>query len=231
MSKELILMIEGDQTSCLLMHKHLGREGFRTADAPNAKEGLALHLKLKPDLIILNMSLPDRSGYEVLSEIRRRSNTPVIAVRERGESIDELKSLVFGSNDYLTKPFDWDVLVIRINNVLKTGGDQTGDRPIRVGILTVDHSAHTVSVDQPTGPKVLNLTPREFSLIACMARHAGRVYGRDELIDYCWPDHVPLHRTVDSHMCNLRSKLDAAGARCMLITVRGVGYKLGNENG
>ncbi|MBX5013882.1 winged helix-turn-helix transcriptional regulator [Rhizobium lentis] len=97
--------------------------------------------------------------------------------------------------------------------------------------VTVDHSAHTVSVDLPTGSEILKLTPMEFKIVACMARHPGRTYRRDDLIGYFCSERETLHRTIDSHMCNLRSKLDAAGARRLLVTVREVGYKLDIETG
>ncbi|WP_155256956.1 winged helix-turn-helix domain-containing protein [Rhizobium leguminosarum] len=97
--------------------------------------------------------------------------------------------------------------------------------------LTVDHSAHAVSVDLPTGSKGLKLTPMEFRIVACMARHPGRTYTRNDLIGYFCSERETLHRTIDSHMCNLRSKLDAAGARRLLVTVREYGYKLDIESG
>ncbi|MGZ2433748.1 DNA-binding response OmpR family regulator [Rhizobium pisi] len=97
--------------------------------------------------------------------------------------------------------------------------------------LTIDLSAHEVWVDHPTGSKLLNLTRMEFKLVECLARHPGRMYERDELIAYCSPEGETLLRTIDSHVCNLRSKLDAVGARCMLLTVPGYGYKLDIETG
>ncbi|UWU19465.1 winged helix-turn-helix domain-containing protein (plasmid) [Rhizobium sullae] len=110
------------------------------------------------------------------------------------------------------------------------------EKPVRIDVvpkfkLTVDHSAHAVWVDHPTGSKVLNLTRMEFKLVDCMARHPGRMYERDELIAYCCPESETLHRTIDSHMSNLRSELAAAGARCLLVTVWGSGYKLDIETG
>ncbi|API57461.1 DNA-binding response regulator (plasmid) [Rhizobium leguminosarum] len=231
MSNDLVLIIEDEPATRDLMHRYLRREGFRTVDAPNAKIGLEHHQKLKPDLVLLDITLPDQNGYEVLAEIRHLGNTPVILVTGRREVIDELQGFRVGSDDYITKPFHPDVLVARVITVLKRGGYRTANQLIRVGNLIVDYSARTASVNQPTGQKDLNLTLKEFSLIDCLARTPGRVFERSHLIDKCYPDDGPLDRTIDSHMCNLRSKLETAGASCMLVTVRGVGYRLENSDG
>lgn len=222
----LILIIEDDPATRDIMHKFLRREGFRTVDAPNAKAGLELILKMKPDLVLLDITLPDRSGYEVLAEIRHLGNTPVIVVTGRHDSVDELLGLRIGSDDYITKPFNPDVLVARVATVLKRGDFRTANQVMRAGNLIVDNSAQKASVIQPTGQKDLNLTPKQFSLIACFVRSPGRAFERNTLIDNCYTDYGPYDRTIDSHISNLRSKLRAAGASCMLVTVRGFGYRL-----
>ncbi|MGZ2505087.1 response regulator transcription factor [Rhizobium leguminosarum] len=227
----LILFIEDDSETCKLMHRYLQREGFRTVDAPNAKTGLALYLTMKPDLVLLDITLPDRNGYEVLNEIRRLGNTPVILVTGRRDPIDELQAFRGGTDDYITKPFIPDVLVARVIAVLKRGDYRIDNQLIRVGNLTVNLSAHTASVNQLTGQKNLTLTLIEFTLIVCFARSPERVFPRNTLIDKCYEDFGPDDRTIDSHISNLRSKLRAAGASCTLVSVRGVGYRLDNNNG
>lgn len=222
----LILIIEDDPASCGLMARFLQREGFRTVDARNAKAGLELFLKMKPDLVLLDITLPDRSGYEVLAEIRRHGNTPVILVTGRRDSNDELQGLRIGSDDYITKPFNPDVLVARVATVLKRGDCRTANQVMRAGNLIVDISAQKASVNQPTGQKDLNLTAKEFSLIACFVRSPGRAFERSTLIDICYTGYGPYDRTIDSHISHLRSKLRAAGASCMLISVRSYGYRL-----
>ncbi|MGO8105303.1 winged helix-turn-helix domain-containing protein [Rhizobium leguminosarum] len=142
----------------------------------------------------------------------RRRGTASSAARE-GDKLDQRETNHL-TNDGIKMSFD--------------------EKTVRVGVvpkfkLTIDHYAHAVWVDHATGSKGLNLTRMEFRLLDCMARHPTRMYERDELIAYCCPDSDTLHRTIDSHISNLRSKLDAVGARCMLVTVWGRGYKLNVE--
>lgn len=222
----LILIIEDDRATCDLLHKFLQRDGFRTVDARNAKAGLELFLKMRPDLVLLDITLPDRSGYEVLAEIRRHGNTPVIFVTARRDSNDELQGLRIGSDDYITKPFNPDVVVARVATVLKRGDCRTANQVMRAGNLIVDISAQKASVKHPTGQTDLNLTPKEFSLVACFVRSPGRAFERSTLIDLCYTGYGPYDRTIDSHISNLRSKLRAAGASCMPVSVREYGYRL-----
>ncbi|MBX5161482.1 MULTISPECIES: response regulator [Rhizobium] len=231
MCNELILIIDDDEETRTLLRTYLEREGYRTVEASDGEIGLAHHMKLKPDLVMLDVSLPRRNGFEVLAEIRRRGDTLVIMVTGRDKPIDELQGYRFGTDDYIVKPFDPDLVVARTIAVLRRAGGRIANLPIRLGKLTVDHSARTAWVDQPTGRKDLQLTPTEFKLIFRLARSPGRVFERGELVDECFPDNVPLERTIDSHMCNLRSKLDAAGLRGMLVSVRGIGYRMDTKDG
>ncbi|MBC2806919.1 MULTISPECIES: response regulator [Rhizobium] len=231
MCNELILIIDDDGETRTLLRTYLEREGYRTVEASDGEIGLAHHMKLKPDLVMLDVSLPRRNGFEVLAEIRRRGDTLVIMVTGRDKPIDELQGYRFGTDDYIVKPFDPDLVVARTIAVLRRAGGRIANLPIRLGKLTVDHSARTAWVDQPTGRKDLQLTPTEFKLIFRLARSPGRVFERGELVDECFPDNVPLERTIDSHMCNLRSKLDAAGLRGMLVSVRGIGYRMDTKDG
>ncbi|WP_163879816.1 response regulator [Rhizobium laguerreae] len=231
MCNELILIIDDDGETRTLLRTYLEREGYRTVEASDGEIGLAHHMKLKPDLVMLDVSLPRRNGFEVLAEIRRRGDTLVIMVTGRDKPIDELQGYRFGTDDYIVKPFDPDLVVARTIAVLRRAGGRIANLPIRLGKLTVDHSARTAWVDQPTGRKDLQLTPTEFKLIFRLARSPGRVFERGELVDECFPDNVPLERTIDSHMCNLRSKLDAAGLRGTLVSVRGIGYRMDTKDG
>ncbi|MDV4183782.1 response regulator transcription factor [Rhizobium brockwellii] len=230
MRNELILIIEDDRETRALLKIYLDREGYRTVEASDGEIGLAHHWTLKPDLVILDVSLPRRDGFDVLAEIRRRGHTPVIMVTGRGKPIDELQGYRCGADDYIAKPFEPDLVVAHTNAVLGRGGDRTANLPIRLGKLTVDQSARTAWVDQPTGRKDLKLTPTEFKLIYRMARSPGRLFERPELTDECNPDDPPLERTIDSHMYNLRSKLNAAGLHGMLVSRRGVGYRMDNTH-
>ncbi|MBY5904656.1 response regulator transcription factor [Rhizobium leguminosarum] len=231
MCNELILIIDDDRETRALLKFYLEREGYRTVEASDGEIGLAHHMRLKPDLVMLEVSLPRRNGFEVLAEIRRRGDTLVIVVTCRDKPIDELQGYRCGADDYIVKPFEPDVVVARTIAVLRRTGGRIASLPIRLGKLTVDQSARAAWVDQPTGRKDLQLTQTEFKLIARLARSPGRVFERGELIDECFPDNVPLDRTIDTHMCNLRYKLGAAGVRGMLVSVRGIGYRMDNTDG
>ncbi|WP_315860720.1 response regulator transcription factor [Rhizobium leguminosarum] len=128
-------------------------------EASDGEVGLAHHMKLKPDLVMLDVSLPRRNDFEVLAEIRRRGDTLVIMVTGRDKPIDELQGYRCGTDDYIVKPFEPDVVVARTTAVLRRAGGRIANRPIRLGKLTVDQSASAAWVGQPTGRKDLQLTP------------------------------------------------------------------------
>ncbi|MBP2449463.1 response regulator transcription factor [Rhizobium leguminosarum] len=228
MRNKKILIIDDDRETCDGAAAYFRSEGCRTEVATNAKMGLMHHSRLKPDLVILDVGLPDGDGFDVLTEIKRRGgNTLVIMLTGRIRPDQQLQGLNCGVDDYITKPCDWPLLVARSKAVINRASERAAFRIIRLGRLTIDSYARTVSVDQPAGPQDVDLTPTEFKLMEHMARFPRRAFGRAELIDACCQE-VPLERTIDSHMKNLRSKLKNAGADNMLVSIRGFGYRLDN---
>lgn len=223
----LILIAEDEAEIADILDAYLARDGFRTVRAENGRSALDLHLAMRPDLILLDIKMPILDGYEVLTELRRRGNTPVIMVTALEEDIDKLLALRLGTDDYVVKPFNPQEVVARVRAVLRRTQGEGADRPLHVGAITIDLGAHVARVEGREGAAgVLDLTLTEFRLLAHMARAPQRAFGRAELLDACMPDSDALERTIDSHISNLRRKLDAAGAPGFLENIRGVGYRL-----
>ncbi|MEH7876386.1 response regulator [Rhizobium laguerreae] len=229
MNNGLILIAEDNSEIVEIVERCLNRAGFRTSSASNGAICLELYQQLKPDLVILDINLPRQDGYAVLAAIRRRGDTPVIMLTGQTETVDSLR---LGADDHIIKPFKSAELVERTKAVLRRGNGRRWDLPIRVGNLVVDEASYAAWVELPTGAvNNLKLTSYEFKLLAYMARSSGRVLDRPTLLDACFPQSDALERTIDSHMSNLRRKLDAAGAVDLLSAVRGVGYRLGKNYG
>lgn len=225
----LILIAEDEAEIADILDAYLTRDGFRTVRAENGRVALDLHLSLRPDLVLLDVKMPLLDGYEVLTELRRRGDTPVIMVTALEEDIDKLLALRLGTDDYVVKPFNPQEVVARVRAVLRRAQAANAERALHVGAITVDPGAHVARVEGEGGAgtsRVLDLTLTEFRLLAHMARAPQRAFGRAELLDACMPDSDALERTIDSHISNLRRKLDGAGAPGFLENVRGVGYRL-----
>lgn len=223
----LILIAEDEAEIADILDAYLSRDGFRTVRAENGRVALDLHLALRPDLVLLDIKMPILDGYEVLTEMRRRGDTPVIMVTALEEDIDKLLALRLGTDDYVVKPFNPQEVVARVRAVLRRTQGAGADRPLHVGAVTIDPGTHVARVEGQGGAaRILDLTLTEFRLLAHMARAPQRAFGRAELLDACMPESDALERTIDSHISNLRRKLDAAGAADFLENVRGVGYRL-----
>ncbi len=231
MNNALILIVEDEPEIAEIIETYLSREGFRVVTAGDGTVGLGHHLRLRPDLVVLDIKLPGQDGYEVLAAIRRRGNTPVIMVTALAEDLDKLQALRIGADDYVVKPFNPLEVVARVKAVLRRSMGAPTERLLRVGPVTVDLQAYRVTVERDTGPLTLELTKTEFRILSHMAASLGKVFERSELVDACLPEGEALDRTVDSHVSNLRRKLAAAGADGLLTGVRGVGYRLDNTNG
>lgn len=217
----LVLVVEDDSAIAEIHHAYLQRAGCRTVRAADGETALQLVQLLRPDLLLLDLNLPRKDGFAVLSALRQDGDTPVIVVSARDENVDKLTALRIGADDYVTKPFNPNEVIARVQAVLRRTA-ATGPSVIRYGQLFLDSSAHSVST--PAGP--LSLTPSEYRLLAHLLRRPGRVQSRSDLVDACLPDAEALDRTVDSHIAHLRRKLAAAAAGVALTTVRGIGYRL-----
>lgn len=222
----LVLIAEDDEEISAILDAYLVREGFRTVQARDGRTALDLHLALKPDLVLLDISMPRLDGWETLAELRRRGNTPVIMITALDKDIDRLQGLRIGADDYVVKPFNPIEVVARAKAVLRRSGLATTAGVLRVGALTIDLDAYQASLGAGDAVRQLALTLTEFRILAHMARSPAKVFTRSEIVDACMPGSDALDRTVDSHLSKLRKKLELAGAPGLLPGVRGVGYRL-----
>jgi two-component system, OmpR family, response regulator AdeR len=225
---QLILVVEDQREIADIILAYLDREGFRTAHARDGQVAVDLHLSLKPDLVLLDVQLPVIDGWAVLAEIRRRGSTPVIMATALDKDLERLQALRIGADDYVVKPFNPLEVVARVTAVLRRGG--IVPKVLRVGRLEIDVEAHHVEVVGAPDCNPLSLTLTEFRLLVHMARQPMKVFERGELVDACLPEGSALDRTVDSHIKNLRRKLEACGVTGSLANVRGVGFRLGKPS-
>lgn len=222
----LVLIAEDDDEIASILDAYLQREGFRTVLARDGRTALDLHLALKPDLVLLDVTMPRLDGWEVLAELRRRGSTPAIMITALDKDIDRLQGLRIGADDYVVKPFNPIEVVARAKAVLRRSGLTTAGGVLRVGDLSIDLDGYRASFGAGSMAKPLPLTLTEFRILAHMARNPGKVFSRSELVDACLPGSDALDRTVDSHLSKLRKKLEQAGAHGLLPGVRGIGYRL-----
>jgi DNA-binding response OmpR family regulator len=223
---ERILVVDDEVAIRDLVATYLRKDGFEVVEADDGPGALEQARERLPDLVVLDLRLPGLDGFDVLRELRRIGETPVIVLSARTEETDKLIGLELGADDYLTKPFSPRELVARVRAVLRrTRGDADADRdrPDLDG-LVVDRSRHEVTVDG----RPVELTALEFSLLDALASSPGRVFTRGQLIERVWGwDFYGDERIVDVHIRNLRRALgDDADDPRYIGTVRGVGYKL-----
>ena len=221
-----ILLVEDDASIREITALGLRGAGFQVDTAADGVEGLDRWRRERPDLVLLDVMLPRLDGLEVLRAIRRESTTPVVMLTARADTLDVVVGLESGADDYVRKPFELPELVARVRAALRRRGADAGDAPdalIRLGPLRIDPAGRTVTRDGTA----IELTRTEFDLLVELARHAGQVVARDQLLDRVWGyDYLGDSRLVDVAIGRLRAKVEADPAQPRLVlTVRGVGYK------
>lgn len=225
MSTPLILTIEDEPQMRKLLRVSLESNGYRWLDAATAKEGIAQAASHNPDLVLLDLGLPDLDGLEVTQRLREWSRTPIIVISARGQEDDKVKALDAGADDYLTKPFGVNELLARIRVALRHASSAGGSSPIiELGALRLDLERREVNV---RGHEV-HLTPIEYKLLAYLAQHAGKVLTHRQILNAVWGPNLSEHsHYVRVHMAELRKKIEANPARPeWLVTEPGVGYRL-----
>jgi two-component system, OmpR family, phosphate regulon response regulator PhoB len=223
----LVLIIEDEPDLVAMLEYNLKKEGYQTRSALTGEGGLELAWQEPaPDLILLDLMLPDISGTEVCRKLRgaeQTGNVPILMVTAKGEEIDRIVGFEVGADDYVVKPYSVRELMLRVRARLKHTSDPVSDpkNQVKFGALVFDSEAHRVWVDDE---EVL-LTALEFKLLDTLLSRRGRVQSRDRLLDDVWGYEVAITtRTVDTHVKRLREKLNAAGE--YIETVRGVGYRM-----
>jgi len=222
---EKILVVEDERNIASFVSMYLKNARYHVEIARDGTEALQKADATKPDLVVLDLMLPDIDGLEVCRQIRSTSDVPILMLTARDDDVDKIVGLEVGADDYLTKPFHPQELVARAKALLRRSHNEADvPRLIRAGKLEVDIERHEVRLDQAR----VHLRPKEFDLLALLARHPGRVFQRSELLDLVWGYDFPGYtRTVDVHVQQLREKLATAGVSNPSIqTVWGVGYRL-----
>ncbi len=226
MSNELVLVVDDEKTLVKALTFNLEKEGFRVEVAYDGEEALDKVFSLKPDVVVLDLMLPEVDGFEVCRRIRKKLEVPIIMLTARSEDIDKVLGLELGADDYLTKPFNSRELVARIKAVLRrtTLSEEGSKKKIQIGKLEIDLLQHRVRI----GEKEISLTSKEFALLSYLAINAGNVYSREQLLAQVWGyDYYGDVRTVDVHIRHLREKIESDSANPeFIITVWGTGYKL-----
>ncbi len=229
-----ILVVDDEEDILNLLSYNLEKAGFLVVTAEDGPEALELAVKEVPDLILLDIMLPNMEGTEVLKRLKADASTegtPVIMLTAKGEEIDRIVGFELGADDYITKPFSPRELILRVRAIFKRTRDeppQGGSEMMSFNELKLNHAKHRVTVDG----EVIELTTREFKLLSALLGARGRVLTRDKILDMAWGrDFFVTPRTVDTHIRRLRSKLKGAGA--YIETVRGMGYRFteGTEDG
>jgi len=221
-----ILVVDDEKKIVDILKAYLERDGYQVSTAYDGRSALELARSNSPDLIILDLMLPEVSGWDVCRELRKESDVPVIMLTARDDTTDKIIGLELGADDYVTKPFDPKEIISRARAVLRrSDANPVSKSTINVGEIMIDTNKRLVR----RGEWNIDLTPIEFDILRVMAENPGRVYSRMQLLDKVQGDaYEGYERTIDSHIKNLRKKLelDLEHPR-YIITVYGVGYKLG----
>jgi len=223
---QLILVVDDEPKIVRLARDYLEKNGFRVVTAADGQSALTTARREKPDLIILDLMLPVMDGREVCKTLRRQSDVPIIMLTALAEEVDQITGLEIGADDYITKPLSPRTLVARVRALLRrTRGDVKPPSVIRIGRLEIDSEKYRVSFNG----EQIKLTPNEFKLLILLANRPGQTLTREQLLDDPHGSASSFDRSVDSHVKNLRKKLEAASGEPMIETVYGVGYRF-NES-
>ncbi len=221
-----ILVVDDKANVRTLLREYLTEEGFHVVTAENGQEALYVARHEKPDLVILDIMMPEMGGYDFLRAYRKEQDTPVIMLTAKIEESDKVLGLELGADDYVTKPFGMREIVARIRAVLRrTGQTAPPSEVLRGADITLDKGGHTVKV----GDDFIDLTPSEFDLLAVLLESPGRVFSRLDLLEKLQGTAFEgVERTIDVHIRNLRTKIEPDPSQPRYIeTVFGVGYRFG----
>ncbi|WP_085832608.1 response regulator transcription factor [Clostridium merdae] len=219
-----IMVVDDDQNICELLRLYLEKEGFHVAIANDGKRAVDLFDAENPDLMLLDIMLPELDGWQVCREIRKKSQCPIIMLTAKGEVFDKVLGLELGADDYVVKPFEAKEVVARIKAVLRRVGKNSDEliKEVKFDKLSINLTNYELRVN---GAQV-DTPPKEMELIYHLASNPNRVFTRDQLLDEVWGfDYYGDSRTVDVHVKRLREKLEGVSEKWALKTVWGVGYK------
>lgn len=224
MASGKIMIVDDDRNICELLRLYIEKEGFETAIANDGKAAVQMFDSVNPDLMLLDIMLPELDGWQVCREIRKKSQCPIIMLTAKGEVFDKVLGLELGADDYVVKPFETKEVIARINAVLRRIGKKESPQVkevhyenLSINLTNYELKVKGVQIDTP---------PKEMELIYHLASNPNRVFTRDQLLDEVWGfDYYGDSRTVDVHVKRLREKLEGVSDKWSLKTVWGVGYK------
>ncbi len=229
MSQSKILIVEDEDTLREILKYNLESEGYTVIVADNGLSGLELARSQLPDVIVLDVMLPEIDGFEVCRRLRQDMTVPILILTAKEEEIDKVLGLELGADDYMTKPFSMRELKARVKAMIRRAemvqpAMTVEETMFQIGDLAIDTSKRSVLL----GHIPLNLKPKEFDLLVFLAQNRGHVYSRDTLLERVWDyDYAGGTRTVDVHVRWLREKIETDPSQPkLLITIRGIGYKL-----
>jgi two-component system KDP operon response regulator KdpE len=226
-SEPLVLVVEDEREMRKFLRASLGARGYRVVEAERARDAVVLATSAPPDLVLLDLGLPDLDGLELTKQLREWSRVPIIVISARGREDDKVAALDAGADDYLTKPFGVNELLARMRVALRHAAAMSaGAAPERLELegLTIDLARREVTRD---GARI-HLTPTEWDLLVCLAKHAGKVLTHRQILREVWgPQHGVQSHHVRVHMAELRKKVEVDPSRPrLLVTEPGVGYRL-----
>jgi DNA-binding response OmpR family regulator len=222
MPKE-ILIVDDDKNICEVIKLYLQKEGYKVTLAYDGQAGIEAFERSTPSLVVLDIMMPCKDGWEVLKEIRKSSVVPVIMLTAKGETIDKVLGLELGADDYIVKPFDPKEFIARVKAVMRRANMQEEEnRQIKYDDLMIDISNYTVTYKG----EIVEMPPKEIELLFFLASHPNKVFTREQLLQHVWDfEFFGDSRTVDVHIKRLRKKLYDQGPNWEIKTVWGVGYK------
>ena len=217
------LIVEDDGNIAELLRLYLGKDGFEVMIAPDGGKAESSFDLFQPDVVLLDIMLPIKDGWQICRDIRKKSSVPIIMLTAKGETNDKVSGLEMGADDYVTKPFEVKELIARVHAVMRRKDGETAmEKKLEFDKLTINLDSYELIVD---GRKI-DTPPKEMELLFHLASSPNRVFTRNQLLDEVWGfDYFGDSRTVDVHVKRLREKLEGASDKWCLKTVWGVGYK------
>ena len=227
-NNQTVLIVDDEVNICELIRLYVEKEGYRAVIANDGQQAMDKFKSASPDLVLLDIMLPVKDGWQVCREIRAVDNTPIIMLTAKGETFDKVLGLELGADDYIVKPFEPKEMIARIKAVLRRTGNQNAaeddarDEELRFDGLRINQATYEIYLDD----RKIEMPPKEFELLYFLAKNTNKVFTRDQLLDEIWGyEFFGDSRTVDVHIKRIREKIETEGKNWHLKTVWGVGYK------